>query len=94
MSRQFSDNFFLYFCYFFEIEFMCIKIKALFSLRGRLYNPVLDPPGGPRAGLMQLNCGSTDCTCFFDRVASLRTLYKPMSMHKSTNSRNCEFCVL
>ena len=24
----------------------------------------------------------------------LRTLYKPMSMHKSTNSRNCEFCVL
>ena len=24
----------------------------------------------------------------------LRTLYKPMSMHKSTNSQNCEFCVL
>ena len=24
----------------------------------------------------------------------LRTLYKPMSMNKSTNSQNCEFCVL
>ena len=24
----------------------------------------------------------------------LRTIYKPMSMHKSTNCRNCEFCVL
>ena len=24
----------------------------------------------------------------------LRTLYKPISMHKSTNSRNCESCVL
>ena len=24
----------------------------------------------------------------------LRTLYKPMSMHNSANSRNCEFCVL
>ena len=24
----------------------------------------------------------------------LRTLYKPMSMHKRTNSQNCEFCVL
>ena len=23
----------------------------------------------------------------------LRTLYKPLSMHKSTNSQNCEFCV-
>ena len=24
----------------------------------------------------------------------LRTLYKPMVMHKSTNDQNCEFCVL
>ena len=24
----------------------------------------------------------------------LRTLYKPMSMNKSNNSQNCEFCVL
>ena len=23
----------------------------------------------------------------------LRTLYEPMSMHKRTNSQNCEFCV-
>ena len=24
----------------------------------------------------------------------LRTVYKPMSMHKSSNSQNCEFCVV
>ena len=33
-------------------------------------------------------------TVSFAGLPVLRTLYEPMSMHKSPNSQNCEFCVL
>ena len=43
----------------------------------------------------RLNCGSTQTTTVsLTGLPVLRTLYKSMSMHKSTNNRNREFCVL